>query len=373
MHVTGAWTNVRISVRRLIAVGLFLVMLAGCDTPLTDPGDAGVGPVQVPHPDAPLNQIQIRGNLRSDWHPDDVLTLAEGHPFEEVSRAGLREQMVDDGARALHFGFLFQDAQHEVGPIAYYYNGAGRESFCVTMTSCLNGIESYDAELDWVGPIVVLFEHHRPATFFPERADEYSDEMQRAAGYPYFRYIYQLEYLTGVVPREQIFTPADLQGDAATLREAVQTDGWPSLAELDGKFIFVLINKGEIRDDYLIADWRPLFGFGPEDQRVFLVADSPEDDHAAFFSFDGPEGVAEAREMAEAGFMVHAEGVDADTMQAYAEAGAHVLTTVHMEDVGFEETARCNPVAALPGCFEPGPLPQRMEVEDVVDEGGDAP
>ncbi len=360
--------------RKLTAALLPLVMLVGCDTPLIEPGDAGVmGPVQIPNPDAPLNQIQIRGNLRSDWDPTDELPLAFQSPsFVGVSRGRLRDQLEDDGARAVHLGFRFRQIFAEAGPVSHYYSGAEVESRCVTMTSCLDPLVSL-RDLPWAGPIFVLFQYNWSPDFNPERADEYTPEALGRVGYPFPAYIYQLEYLTSRVPRERIFAPGDLQGDAATLRDAVRTNGWPSLSELDGKFIFVLTSKGEIRDDYLRADWRAALGFGPEDQRVFLVADSPEDDHAAFFSFRGPDGVAGARAMADAGFMVHGESVDPDTIQAYTAAGAHVLTTVHMQDIGFEEAARCNPVTALAGCYQPGPLPEQDPDWEVVEEGDDAP
>ncbi|GAB0496581.1 hypothetical protein MMPV_007894 [Pyropia vietnamensis] len=50
--------------------------------------------------------------------------------------------------------------------------------------------------------------------------------------------------------RQRVLAPADVQGDALSLRSAVVTRGWPSLGAAAGKVLFVLDNRGELRDTY---------------------------------------------------------------------------------------------------------------------------
>nr|VFK40035.1 MAG: Phosphoinositide phospholipase C, Ca2+-dependent [Candidatus Kentron sp. TC] len=46
--------------------------------------------------------------------------------------------------------------------------------------------------------------------------------------------------ITDVIPRNKIFTPADLKGSHSSLRLAAQKGRWPDMSALRGKFIFVL-------------------------------------------------------------------------------------------------------------------------------------
>jgi len=59
--------------------------------------------------------------------------------------------------------------------------------------------------------------------------------------------------LEAVWPRCRILTPRDVQGDAATLREAVEGRGWPDLDDHRGKVVFLLDNEGPLRDRYLAS------------------------------------------------------------------------------------------------------------------------
>lgn len=81
------------------------------------------------------------------------------------------------------------------------------------------------------------------------------------------------EILVNSIGRKRIFTPYELQGEETSLLEAVQTNGWPSLERLKGRFIFVLTGKdeddgiGERRDHYVSGGKRRM-AFVDIDQRA---------------------------------------------------------------------------------------------------------
>lgn len=57
--------------------------------------------------------------------------------------------------------------------------------------------------------------------------------------------------ILGVLPRERWLTPADVQGPAPTLRQAVLESGWPTLESTRGKFVLLLDNEDAVRQAYL--------------------------------------------------------------------------------------------------------------------------
>ncbi len=356
--------------RRLSAFLLLWPLWAACDEGFVDVGDDGsvqdggvgdavvVGALTAPNPGVGIEQLQVKGHQRSDWFPREQLDpLNQPEVYVGVERRSLPRQMTIQHARVFHLGFrlLYKDARSSASP--NYYWGGHLESFCSDFVDCLASVAQDEPDTGWVGPIFIVFEFFGPSFFDPADADDYTDEDLASVGYPYERYIYQLEMATSFIPREQIFAPGDMQGERQTLREAVLDDGWPSLEELDGKFIFILKTGGsdELRQAYLDEAWAPRFEFAPGDPRFFVAADSPEDDYAAFFSLFGAEQIAQAGQLVDQGFIVHGAGEDPATVTAYEDAGAHLLTAVHIDEVGFMGPARCNPRTAEERCYEPAP------------------
>ena len=89
--------------------------------------------------------------------------------------------------------------------------------------------------------------------------------------------------IRSVFTEEQILSPDDVRGDAASLRAAVETDGWPMVSESGGTVMFLMDNAGQKRLDYLEGhpnlEGRVLFttsGEGEDDGAVLKV-NTPED------------------------------------------------------------------------------------------------
>ena len=169
--------------------------------------------------------------------------------------------------------------------------------------------------------------------------------------------------IRSVFPPERMITPDDVRGTHATLREAVTTDGWPTLGASRGKVLFTLDNEGK-RNAYIAGH--------PSLQGRVLFTTSPIDaPEAAFRKLNDPVGdFDEIQAAVRAGFVVRTRS-DADTMEARTNnttprdmaiaSGAQWVSTDYPEPdpdfgTGFKveipdgTPARCNPLIAPEGC-----------------------
>jgi hypothetical protein len=113
--------------------------------------------------------------------------------------------------------------------------------------------------------------------------------------------------ILSVFSPSELITPDMVQGESASLREAVTTNGWPSLEASKGKILFVLDAGSSVTSMYVQdgVKGKPMF---PNAE-----ADSP---YAAFFIMNEPkEQRAEIQERVKAGFIVRTRA-DADTREA---------------------------------------------------------
>lgn len=160
---------------------------------------------------------------------------------------------------------------------------------------------------------------------------------------------------------DRLITPDDVRGDRTTLESAVLSDGWPTLQESRGRFLFALDNTDAKRDQY-IAGHPSLQG------RVMFTSSTPGDPEAAFVKVNDPVGGHDLiQQLVAAGYLVRTRA-DADTVEARfnltarrdaaLESGAHFVSTDYPEpDTSFSPymvdipgVARCNPVLAPPDC-----------------------
>jgi hypothetical protein len=169
--------------------------------------------------------------------------------------------------------------------------------------------------------------------------------------------------IRSVFPPEQIITPDDVRGDAATLEEAVQTRGWPTLSEARGRILFALDNGGTKRQAYLE-------GHPSLTGRVLFTSSTPGQADAAFVKVNEPRADPERiPELVRDGYIVRTRA-DANTFEARANdterrdaalaSGAQYVSTDYPEpDLALSEyqvmlpdgaPGRCNPVNAPPGC-----------------------
>jgi hypothetical protein len=104
--------------------------------------------------------------------------------------------------------------------------------------------------------------------------------------------------ILSVFPLEKILTPSQVRGDAATLREAILTHGWPELDALRGRVMFALDNENTLRERYLALAKR-------SSQRLLFVSVPPDHAEAAWMKINNPvRDFARIQDMVRAGFLV---------------------------------------------------------------------
>jgi hypothetical protein len=113
---------------------------------------------------------------------------------------------------------------------------------------------------------------------------------------------------------DEILTPAQMQGDHASLREAAMAHAWPSLAQARGKVIFVL-NDGALRAKAYQGQRKSLEG------RAMFVATDDASPLAAFVSIPDPvKDSARIRQAIQQGFIVVTRA-DEETREARKNDG----------------------------------------------------
>jgi hypothetical protein len=366
----------------VVAVGLVVAACGG-------DGDSTAGD-QASDPDASirLNEIQVMGTHNSyrirtpealftalqQTLPDVMAELDYGHrPLDEqFTQLGARQIELDvfadpDGGRYAVRSFNEQAGlpveapepeMSEPGLKVLHTDGIDWASTCWTFVACLTEVRDWSAANATHLPIMILVEAKAPIAndAGPFTADDLAtidDEIR------------------SVFDDDQVITPDDVRGDAATLRDAVTSGtGWPTLAESRGKVMFALDNGGAVRDAYIAS------APGLEGRMMFATMASTDAPGAAFFKENDPLGdnLARIQDLVRQGFLVrtrsdspgvHAVTNDRTQLEAALASGAQYVSSDYLEpdpDLGpyvaalpDGGVARCNPVNAPSGC-EPGAL-----------------
>ncbi len=233
------------------------------------------------------------------------------------------------------------------------------ESTCWTFVECLAEVHDWSRAHPGHAPILILVELKDEAT--PDPFDlGFLDPVPIGSA--------ELDALDAeirsVFAPDEMLSPDDVRGDAATLLEAIEARGWPTLAQARGRVLFALDNGGEKKRAYL--DGHPsLRG------RVLFTSSEPPEPAAAFVKLNDPIADGERiRDLVARGFLIRTRA-DADTEQARSgdvsrrdaalASGAQYVSTDYPEPdpsfgTGYQvripggRPARCNPVSAPSGC-----------------------
>lgn len=115
--------------------------------------------------------------------------------------------------------------------------------------------------------------------------------------------------ILGCVPRDMLLTPDAVRGKHATLREAIETSGWPTLDRCCGKIFFALDNTDSLKDRYLE-------GHDSLKGRVMFVSVGADQPAAAWMKLNDPvHDFKLIQECVQKGFLVRTRA-DSDTRQA---------------------------------------------------------
>jgi hypothetical protein len=161
---------------------------------------------------------------------------------------------------------------------------------------------------------------------------------------------------------DRLITPDDVRGDAADLRTAITTEGWPTVAESRGRFL-IFMDNANLRDLYL--DGHPSL-----QGRVMFTSSGEGQPDGAVIKENSPGDGSRLRALVEAGYLVRTRA-DADVVapspairDIALASGAQIvhtdfppgqsqIGTGYVVSFGTRVAARCNPVLTTAATCQP--------------------
>ena len=255
-----------------------------------------------------LNDLTMKGTHNS-YH---VKTpgIAALNPENNYTHAELNVQADRLGVRQFELDVHFIPGMG----LRVYHTTLDPSSNCEEFSVCMNVLLNWSNENPEHAPLWIFVE--------PKNVPVVVDELDILE-------MIQSE-IAATWPTNKTITPADVQGDAADLRTAITTEGWPTLESSRGKTLFVLLDKTEIRDLYV--ERNPTL----ENQTMFAIVD---ENHslASIISFVNPDSHGDRlRDASDLGFMVRtrpdeatneAREVNYTRFEKALDTGANFITT----------------------------------------------
>ncbi|MCK6512985.1 phosphatidylinositol-specific phospholipase C1-like protein [Myxococcota bacterium] len=311
---------------------LFLLFLPSCTSPASPTLDDQLR----------LHHIQIKGTHNS-YH----ISPNNGVKPWDYTHAPLTEQLDQQGVRKFELD-LYWSPEHKRFDVLHV-PGFDPHSRCPLFTDCLSEINAWSSKHPTHLPVFVFLEAKESSP--PDGWDLYYQRLEAA--------------ILSVFPRKGLFTPDDLRKEHPSLQAALQKDGWPTLREVRGKVLFVLLVGGEKRDAYTKND--P----AQQDRLCFVTAET-NDPFAAIVKIDSPLGNEPQIQAAIRAHLIVRTRADSPEdehdpkrLAAALQSGAHIISTdVPVPQAGTSyvvtlpnaNPARCNPILAPPEC-----TPQALE------------
>lgn len=233
-------------------------------------------------------------------------------------------------------------------------------STCPTLVACLSELKDWsDATPDHLPVVINIemkddplpepFDGTRLTPFDAAQLDAVDAEIRSVLG-------------------DRLITPDSVRGDAPDLRTAITTDGWPTVAESRGRFLFFMDNA-DLRTTYL--DGHPSL-----QGRVMFTSSGEGQPDGAVIKENSPGDGSRLRALVEAGYLVRTRA-DADivspsrTVRDIALAsgaqivhtdfppGGSQLGTGYVVSFGTRVSARCNPVLTTAATCDPAAAVER--------------
>jgi hypothetical protein len=291
------------------------------------PNDGGGGTIDAGDLDEVLhfNDIQMEGSHNS-YH---IETTGGIIPAWHYTHPPLDVQLTMQGVRQFELDF------HYVGPGDFPVHHVPPDigSTCTSLPACLGILKTWSDAHPRHAPLVVLLE--QKDEFDGTKISGHYDEVDAL--------------LLSVWPRDRVITPDEVRGQRGTLREAVTTDGWPTLGKTRGRILFAFIGDST---EYMN-------GHPNLENRVVFPRANVSDPFAAFVLLDNAQSSeAEIADAVRQGFMVRTRynGEELKLVPAVLDAahrgGAQCLSGDFPLDFAITGGAplRCNPVRAPAGC-----------------------
>lgn len=167
-----------------------------------------------------MNQIQLLGTHNS-YHVETPGTVISAWRY---THDPLDVQLEAEGVRGLELDTHYDDGAMNV----YHVAGGDALTVCSTLAKCLTIVKTWSDAHPGHHPLFIQIEPKETSLNITVDFAAYADAMDAT--------------ILSVWPRDRIIAPADIQGNAATLRDAVTSTGWPTLGSSRGK-ILVYINE----------------------------------------------------------------------------------------------------------------------------------
>ncbi len=327
----------------------------------------GVDPYELDYANRPL--AEQFGRLGARQIELDVFADPEGglyadRAFNTFPGVGLplasgEAQLAQPGFKVLHI----QDLDYS--------------SHCLSFVACLTQVRNWSQANPTHLPIMILVEVKSDALPVPSSI---LSAVQKPPATPPTVDTALLAALdaeiTSVFAADELITPDSVRGAATTLREAVETTGWPTLAESRGKVMFGLDNaSGQVLNDYVAGrpnlEGRAMFAEAPNTEApgaAFFKRNSPADPSIPRLIDDGfmvrtradgpytsllrdpatqiPSGVATRR----AAWSSGSSWISSDYLEPTDSKLADVRGSLYTAFIPSGGVARCNPVIANPVC-----------------------
>lgn len=281
-----------------------------------------------------LQHVQLRGTHNS-YHQRPELVV---HPSHDYSQPSLTDQLGLYGVRT----FELDVHQHDEGWLVYHIWFLDQATSCETFAGCLSEMVAWSTDHPGHLPIIVWIEAKEQSG-----GDTIKDPT-----------LIDVDIFVSV-PKAILYTPDDLRGEHTSVAEALAKDGWPTLSELRGKLMVVLLSTD--KSEAYRAD-----APGLEGRAMFVRAEADELDApwAAFAKgLSGAELTdALSRNLLVARNICSADDEDADCVASLADrsaAGYHMLKDDFPAPIEGKDyvlsfpgdvVARCNPVTAPAEC-----------------------
>lgn len=276
-----------------------------------------------------LNQIQVLGTHNS-YHlappPGADLT-----PDRDITQSSLTVQLQNQSVRQIELDVHAPPG----GALAVYHLRGDEGTTCPTLAQCLQEVRAWSEGHPGHLPLFVLLE---PKHELGALVDGVAVDAE----------------IRNVFRPDQLLTPDDVQGSRPSLREAVQGGGWPLLASVRNKLVFVFTDEIIARLPYT-SNETSLHG-----RAMFVYAD-PSSPLGAMASVpDARTGAPRIADLLAAGFIVRtraddggveARANDSSRAQAALASGAQLVSTDYPVPApsGYVvaapgSPARCDPV-----------------------------
>jgi len=309
----------------------------------SDVADAGhdAAPDATPYPlddTLRVNHLQARGTHNS-YHvrPDKPQVIADW----DYTMAPLDVQLGEQGVRHLELDVHWRPE----GGFGVYHVPFDPGTTCETLDGCLGLVRAWSDAHPAHHVISIMLEPKDD--YDPEKLEGHYGDLESV--------------VLSSLGRDKLLTPDDVRGGHATLREALEAQGWPTLGATRGRVMVVLNDEGATRDTYLAGD-TTLAG------RVLFVRGGLGEPYGAFLEYGNPvNDEATIAAGVQAGYLVRTSAVGANeaadeaaaALQAALRSGAQWIASDFAAPVEGHEVwleipggtpSRCNPLVAPAGC-----------------------